>query len=217
MRIFIVLLLMHLICIPQPIIIFTAALIDLKKEERQQEYIKALGTLALYGYPAPYIVEAIMPEPPTFLDTYSPHMLYSNVNNSSLRNKGVNEARSLLEAIKKWTFDDEQMVIKITGRYFFKNDLFLRLVEQSANDAIIKADPYGQIFIGCIALRYKYLKEFLQGLDLFSMEKNMINIEQEMANYIKKIESQGASILQVQNLDLVVNSFGDGNTTLLYY
>ena len=188
-------------------ILYTAALLDCDYELRKLEYIKSLDILKNYGYSNPYIVEAIKSANPTFLDNYSCNVMYSNVNDYSLRNKGINEARSIIEAFKQFNFNDKDMIIKITGRYFFTSDQFLKLVENNPSiDAFIKTDGLGQVFTGCFALRYKYFKTMLGQLDYDKMEHSMINIEQEVAIYINKIiKEQNANVMYCDKLDMLAN------------
>lgn len=194
-------------------ILYTAALIDFNFDQRKKEYIKTLEILSSYGYTDPYIVEAIKSGPPTFLDNYSCNIAYSNINDSRLHNKGVNEARSLLEAFKILNFNDNDIVVKITGRYYFTSNEFLMLVENNPTvDAFVKTDSSAQVFTGCFALRYKYFKEFLEQLDLAKMEQEMINIEQEIAHYLKKIlQIKNVKIMSIDNLNVVANVWGDGS------
>ncbi len=199
-------------------IICTAALIDQNFEERKIEYINSLEVLSSYGYSNPYVIEAIKSTGPTFLDNYSCKVIYTKVNNSNLHNKGVNEAKSILEALKYLYIDDNDMLIKITGRYFFTSNAFLTLVKESPGfDGFIKTDSHNQVFTGCFALRYKHFKEFLYQLNLEFMENNMINIEWELAQYINSLETNQIKIMKVENLGITANIFGNGNPILTYW
>ncbi len=194
-------------------VVCTAALINSDFENRKQEYIKTLKILDEYGYSNPYIFEAVQPFGPTFLNDYSSHVIYPNVNNPSLRNKGVNEARLLAASLTNLPFQDNDIIIKITGRYFFTSNAFLKIVEDNPTiDAFVKKAPDGQIYTGCYAMRYKFFKEMLGQLNLTQMEQEMRNIEQEVATYLKKIiETQNAKIMYLDTLDLTATIFGEGN------
>ena len=193
-------------------ILYTAALLDFDYESRKKEYIHTLDILRSYGYHNPYIVEAIKSGPHTFFNDYSCNVIYSNVNNPKLRNKGINEARSMTEACKKFYFKDNDIIVKITGRYFFTSDVFLRAVEAKPTvDAFVTVDQYGQVFTGCFALRYKFLKEMLHQLDYQKMERNMINIESEVSCYLRKIiQEKDAHVLYLDKIDVTANIMGDG-------
>ncbi len=189
-------------------VVCTAALIDQKSEERKNEYEYSFKKLREYGY-APYIVESLRAAK-TFLDEHSEHVCYTQTNNALLRNKGVNEARSLQKGLAAFGFDDNDMIIKLTGRYFFNSDAFIQLVQERSDiDAFIKYDAIGQTITGCYAMRYKYFKEMLDSIDYHVMEKKMINIEREVANYIKRKQSV-IKVLAVDQLDVTANIFGRG-------
>ena len=93
-------------------VILTAALTNNHFELRKNQYIKSLDILSSYDYQNPYIVEALKKTGPTFLDEYSTNVFYSTCNNPSLKNHGVNEARSLLEALNYFEFADDDIILK---------------------------------------------------------------------------------------------------------
>ena len=180
-------------------ILYTAALIDFLFDMRKGEYTHCLEILSDYGY-EPYIVEACRPSGPSFFEEYTPHVFYSNVNDWTLRNKGVNEAKSILEALKYYNFDEQQMVVKLTGRYFFNNRNFLELVENHPTaDALIRVDQdgvkEGRSFSGCFALRCHLFKELIEGLDYKKMEEEMIDLEREIASFIATLPSKGYQVI----------------------
>jgi hypothetical protein len=193
----------------------TAALIDNQYEMRKKEYEEVLSQIKAYGYPI-YVVEAIKNSGPTFLDSYGDYIYYSRVNNIYLRNKGINEARSMFEALRYFDINDDVLVVKLTGRYCFMSDLFMNMVMNNTQyDGFIKPiDNNTQYFTGCFALRARYLKEFLMQLDYDRMEYYMINVEKEFKEYIDRKQ---LNINYVHYLDLKVNSFGIGNCQLMMY
>ena len=109
-------------------IIFTAALIDNQFEMRKSEYLYSLNRLKSWDY-IPYIIESCRRS--SFFDNYSVPVCYAQVNDPNLRNKGVNEAKALQVGLDYFGFSDEDMIVKITGRYFFKMMIFfLELFKQ---------------------------------------------------------------------------------------
>ena len=194
-------------------IVCSAALLDNQFEVREKEYRRCFEILSSYGYTKPYIVEAIKKTGPTFLDSISPHVFYSQMNNAHLKNKGINEARTLLEGLTAFKFDSDQMILKLSGRYHLSSDFFLHFVENNTDaDAIVKVDPSGQIYTFCFAMKYKYLLDFLQQLDYKDMEKNMVNLEQKLADYIKGITHKDkAKVLLVDTLHIDAHIFGTGS------
>jgi len=196
-------------------IITTAALIDKKYEERKQEYIHSLTILKGWGY-EPFVVESCS-NGPTFLNDYSNHVLYSGTNNRLLRNKGVNELLALRAAFKKFPFDDDDIIIKLTGRYYFSDQSFLQYVQQNSTlDAFVKYDSQlDMIFTGCFALRARYFKHMIESINLQEMEDRMMNFESVVARYINNLYRKGEiKGMFLDHLGVVANIFGDGNCNL---
>ena len=188
-------------------IIYTAALLDRHFEGRKQEYIHTLRVLSQLGY-EPYIVEAIKKKGPTFLDQYCTKVFYAQSNNPNLRNKGVNEASTMLEAFNYFDFDDEDMIIKLTGRYYFESTLLFQRIEKNPDyDAFVKSHYPGEFFTGCFAMRYKYFKHMLEQLDFATMEKHFISVEHEVAEYIKKAQIR---FLQLNRLGVAGRNYASG-------
>lgn len=197
-------------------VLYTAAIIDKHYQMRKEEFLYSLKTIQAFGY-EPYIVESIC-QGPTFFDDYAKHIYYTKTNNSRLRNKGVNEAISMAAGIRKYDFNDNDMIVKISGRCYFASDKFLRQIEQHPEiDAFVKYDPHGQVFTGCFALRAKYLKELLKSIDYTMMEIQMINFEKIVAQYIDSIKSRGANIQAVSDIGLIAHYFGDGDVRVITY
>jgi hypothetical protein len=200
-------------------ILLTAALLDNEFELRKGHYIKSLDILKKYGYANPYIVDSIKPKGPTFLDDYSANVLYSHVNDATLLNKGVNEAASLIAALNHFNFNEEDLIVKMTGRYYFASRNFLTAVEQNPEvDAFVHLEKNGNVRTSCIALRGKYFKEFLQGLTLATMEKELVCIETAMSNYlIRACAEHGMRVHYFDTLHIAANVWGWGNNHYFQY
>ena len=118
--------------------------------------------------------------------------------------------KSLKEAFKTAGFDDEDLIVKWTGRYYFKNDQFLKEVEDnSCADVIIKLNPNNTVCAACYAMRYKYFKEFVNNIDFVEMEAKY-GIEDLLMRYVNKLKQQGVVIRYLDSLQLVCNVFGLG-------
>lgn len=191
-------------------VIFTAALLPTCYETRKEEYIRSIRLLKSYNY-EPYVIEACFSNPPTFFEEHARHVFYSNVNDHRLRNKGVNEAKSLIEGFKHYQFDESDMIVKVTGRYHLESRQFLNLIEENPEiDAFVKCDPkypipLGSALTGCFAMRYHLFKEMLESLDLIKMEEELINLEAEVALFVKKLINRGSQVMYVDNLDVTAN------------
>ena len=189
-------------------VVCTSALIDFCYEARKQEYISSLERLKEYGY-QPYVFEACHPASPSFLEKHTPHVFYSNVNDIKLGNKGVNEAASLIEGFKQTQFGDNDMIVKLTGRYLFDSRDFLQLVEDHPEiDVFVRCDPLGfpeKVFTGCFAMRYKFFKQMLENLDLIKMEEELIDLEKEVAHFTRQLAHLGKNVMYVEKVGIVAN------------
>lgn len=174
------------------IILSTAALIPFKEEERKQEYIQ--GTKNHIRIASQHmdgevrIVESTGNYIPSFFEelVLPENIVYTRTNNSSLRNKGVNEGVSmragLIEFFKRGMIDPDECVVKITGRYQLEEENFVeeavRLIEnKKSHDVVAYHHPDKQLFTGCFAARAKHLLEFVDSVDYQMIEQRMINIE----------------------------------------
>lgn len=184
-------------------ILSTGALLSYRLHERISEYVHAFTILKKLGH-VPYIIEAVDPGPYTFFNQYSACVTYPNVFEAKIKNKGVNESQAILKGIQQFNFDDDDIIIKMTGRYFFNSDFFITCIKKYMQeyDAFVKTDQYGQVFTGCFALRYKYFIDMYKNFDLYTMEKNMINVEMEVASYLKK---HAIKTLYLEHLDVTAN------------
>jgi hypothetical protein len=185
---------------PKIEIVCTSALTARYYEPRKQQYIRGLSLLKNYGLD-PYLVESIT-SGPTFLDEYCNHVCYTQSNDASLRNYGINEAVSLLIGLQCFNFDPETIIIKLTGRYPLESDEFVRLVEQNLDaDVIAKTWTENDACTGLFAIRLKYLLDFLQNyLDFKKMEQEMISVELYFGAYITKIEKEGANVIHLPKM-----------------
>ena len=202
-------------------VLFTAALVDKKFNERKIEYIASLNRLLSFGI-RPIIVEACKTS--SFFDVYKLPTFYPNVNNLRLQNKGVNEARLLQEALKHFQFDDEHLIVKMTGRYLFLDDRFFRLLSSLPSvDFVVRKGPelssargrFIDCFTGCFAAKAKYLREFLDQLDLERMEREFTCIEHELGIFLR--ENPQIQVLFVDSLGIRANIFLDGNFSKPHY
>jgi len=203
-------------------VLLTAALIDQAAEMRKNEYIHSINIFRNLGI-NPYIVESIKVGP-TFLNNFVSRIIYPQVNIPA-HNKGVNELRSLIAALNQFDFKDDDMIVKLTGRYYFKDDTFLKTILAHPNiDGFVKLDnnPHTpkskSIHTGCFALRCKYLKQILPTIDQVTMETNMINFEELVGNAIYQLYQEGKiNVMYLDTLGIVANVFGNGGCQLMHW
>lgn len=194
-------------------LLYTAAVIDDKYEMRKIEYIYSLQILRSLDVPI-FIVEACTNS--SFFDEFSEPVFYSQVNDTTIKNKGVNEARSMKEAFEYYKFDDEDMIVKLSGRYFFNSSHFFNFIKRHPLiSAFAKKPNLTSYFTGCFALRAKYFKMFLQELDLSKMENEMICIENELGDFFNRHPE--IQIHHLDSLHVTANIFGTGTPMLTYW
>jgi hypothetical protein len=135
----------------------------------------------------------------TYLDVFDCDILYTNHNQKKNKYKGINELCDIKEVISHYQIQDDDMIIKLTGRYKLFDLSFISLIESNPNkDAFIKFfDVYSQQYkqddcvLGLFAIKCKYLKEFNYN------EKD--SSEREFAKYINENVS---FVMNVSHLSL---------------
>lgn len=196
-------------------IFYTSALIPHKFEERKEEYIKCLRLLKRMGLEERiYIVESGPFTPRSFFEDYCNKVFYANTNDPSFVNKGVNEVKASLAAFDYYSFDDEDMIVKLTGRYLFNETNFLHLIgEHPEVDAFASYLPDRKrgVNSGCYAMRYKYYKRFLQGLNLQRMEEKLIDIEFEIEQFLQKIALEGVHVMHIEKMGITADVGNSGD------
>ena len=170
-------------------VMVTSAQIALRYEERKVEYLNCFRALKFYGID-PWIIEATNTDSSIF-DELSDQVLYPQKHNDALKNKGVNETMSMRASLPLLPFGDDDMVVKLTGRYYLYDRTFFDIIRE--NDAEYDAFVcYGKnfvgpehIFTGCFALRWKYFKQFINEMDFDRAEREYIPVEQLYAEFIE--------------------------------
>ncbi len=192
-------------------VIGTAAIIPTLYEQRKKQYTRAINRIVEFGY-HPYIVESCV-RGPTFLDGLSKNTLYSKTNNASLKNKGVNEFKSLLYAFNEWPFDDDDIIVKLTGRYFFQMDTLIRFLEDAddvdcaAKFLTVPITGVDAVLTGCFAMRFGLFKEMLEFFDYDELESGMVCVEHVVGPYLNNLSKKGYNVMRRQKLDVEANMF----------
>jgi hypothetical protein len=139
----------------------------------------------------------------TFLNELNCEVCYTDNNKFNYIHKGVNELLDIKEVIHKYNIQDDDMVIKLTGRYKLLNLNFIKLVESNIHkyDAFVKffnvctkQFMFNDCVLGLFATKCKYFKNF----NYYNFSKSA---ECEFADYIRKYISN-EKLLEVNHLDL---------------
>jgi hypothetical protein len=138
-------------------------------EQRKETYINAIRQVLsiLPSEIHPIIVENNGLRE-TYLDTLGCDVQYTTNNNQIYIHKGVNELLDMKSMIDKYNIQDDDMIIKLTGRYTVLNDTFFKtVINNPDNDAFVKFFNVctsefveNDSVLGLFALRCKYLKQF---------------------------------------------------------
>jgi hypothetical protein len=164
-------------------ILFTTALIEDFYEIRKKEYIDSFEiSKSLIGVDNINILECFVDKQETFLNDLTENIYFSNTNIPA-RNKGVKEALAIKKFFEECDYNDDDIVIKQTGRYKFTSDLFFENIDKTV-DANVLFGENNYCFFGVFSLKFKYFKNFINNLDFSYMENNMVCIEKLLSDYI---------------------------------
>ena len=144
----------------------------------------------------------------TYLNTLDCDIIYTNNNNIQTFHKGVNELLDIKQVIQEYSINDNDMIIKLTGRYKLLNDSFLNIVKNNLNthDAFLKffnvctlEYMHDDCILGLFAIRCKYLKQFEY--------KGQKSPECEFAEFVRS--TIGTKTFELDNLNLECCFAGD--------
>jgi hypothetical protein len=157
---------------------------SLSMGKRIEEYIECFNIIKSFGYNFT-IVETVLDSFPLF-EEYS-NVIYTNVNNNSYRNRGSNYVNAFRKALDCYNFDDDDIIIHITGRYPLVDDSFLKMCENLSSefDGCFAVDNFNQCYLFLYALRYKKLKSILDSIDVNQLENSNMCLEKIFFEYIK--------------------------------
>jgi len=136
----------------------------------------------------------------TYLDDLKCSVVYTDNNKLKCTHKGENELLDIKEVIQQYNIQDDDIIIKLTGRYKILNLNFINLVKNNMNlyDAFIKFYNVctkqfmsNDCVLGLFAIRCKYLKNFN-----YQFKKSP---ECEFADHARKNIDK---LMEIKNLDL---------------
>lgn len=145
----------------------------------------------------------------TYLDNFYHHrsrhvkVFYTDNNQLPFKSKGANELVDIKEVINRFGIKDDDIIIKLTGRYrALSSQFFKTVIDNEDNyDAFVKFfgtcslkfEQYDCI-LGCYAMRAKYIKLFNEYLI-----DNYKYAEIAFARYVRFC---GARIKEIEKLDI---------------
>jgi hypothetical protein len=136
----------------------------------------------------------------TYLDDLKCDICYTDNNKIHYNHKGENELLDIKEVINQYNIKDDDMIIKLTGRYKLLNLNFINLVKNNEYDAFVKFFNvctkeylFDDCVLGLIAVKCKYWKDFKYNF--------LRSPECEIADYIRKNINKN-KLLEVDQLHL---------------
>jgi hypothetical protein len=138
----------------------------------------------------------------TFLDDLKCDVCYTNNNIINYNHKGENELLDIKQVINQYNIKDDDIIIKLTGRYKLLNLNFINLVKNAINnyDAFVKffnvctlQYMFDDCVLGLFAIKCKFLKEFKYSF--------LRSPECEFADYIRKNINKN-KLIEVEELNL---------------
>jgi len=138
----------------------------------------------------------------TYLNNLKCEVCYTNNNNINYIHKGQNELLDIKEVINKYKINDDDTIIKLTGRYKILNLNFINFIKSNFNeyDAFVKFFNvatqkycFDDCVLGLFAIKCKYLKDFN-----YNFTKSP---ECEFAEYVRKNIDKN-KLIEIKNLYL---------------
>ena len=189
--------------------------------ERKDRYLYAINsTLQILPQEITPIIVENNGKRETYLDNFyhgvnMVQVVYTENNKQAFKSKGTNELLDIKEVINKCNIKDDDLVIKLTGRYrFLSPKLFKDVIEnENIYDAFVKFfgtcslkfEQYDCI-LGCYAMRAKYIKLF----NHYSID-NYNSAEIAFARYVR---FSGARLKEIETLN-VECCFAEDNRILI--
>jgi len=172
---------------------------------RKNRYIDSIQQLLTFVESDPSIKPVIVEnngQRSTYLDDLHCDVLYTDNNKTDFIHKGQNELLDIKAVIHHYRIRDDDMIIKITGRYKLISHSFINRVKDNLHhyDVFIKFFNvcakeylYNDCVLGLFAVKCKYIKNFNYQLKT--------GPECEFANYIRTYIPPN-KLVEVTQLDL---------------
>lgn len=201
---------------------------DKDEDERRERYMYAIAeTLKQLPHEIKPIIVENNGKRETYLDNFYHHhhqhvkVFYTENNKYQFKSKGINELLDIKEVIERYGIEDDDIIIKLTGRYralspelftdVIKNenntDIWMRFSKIiDKNNTIALESNYYDCILGCYAIRTKFLKLF----NHLTIE-NYTSAEVAFAKYVRFC---GARLKEIEHLDIECK-FGENKHTLV--
>ena len=180
------------------------------ENDRKDRYLYAIGeTLKNLPYEIKPLIVENNGKRETYLDNFYHHhrqhvkVFYTNNNRHEFKSKAINEFMDIKEVIEKYGIEDDDIIIKLTGRYRALSSKFFKDVIENEDkyDAFVKFfgvcsfnyEEYDCV-LGCFAMRAKFIKMF--------NENQIDNFKSAEVAFAKYTKFSGARIKEIDNLNI---------------
>ena len=150
-------------------IIITTCLINIDENKRKEQYIRGINSLIekVSGKNCKIVIVENNGKRETFLDDFNLPVLYTDNNKIVTKNIGIKELKDIHDCIKHFDIQDDDLIVKMTGRYYFNKDSEFIDVLDEKYDCIIRYGSYLKptkekcmdCITGLIAMKCKYVKQ----------------------------------------------------------
>jgi len=140
-------------------------------EHRKKRYLDSINEAIKYA--KMYNIKPIVVENScknSYIDNLECDVIYTDSKEIIKHNKGINELNDIKYIISKYNMNDDDIVIKLTGRYKLLSDDFFKLVSINKNyDSFLKFfnvctlqnhPNLDDCVLGLYAIKAKYIKSF---------------------------------------------------------
>jgi hypothetical protein len=171
---------------------------------RKKEYMHAIST-SISHFPVeinPIIVENSSASP-TYLDNFKHNeenipVLYTGNNDRNINNKGVIELFDIKDVIQHFSIKDDDIIIKLTGRYILKSPLFL--------NEVIK-HPEVSAFVKFFNVDTKEFNPSCSVLGLYAVHASLLRYWSHLTmNYYPSAEVAFANHVDWLSVDIVASN-----------
>lgn len=179
--------------------------------ERNTEYRLCLHKLFHYNMPVHAIISECSKDESNETSfagfKFSSELYILSTKDFNAKGKSQQEFLSIQTYVKNATFDDNDWIIKVSGRYLLLSDNFYNIVKNAPDDydAVVKtSDTHPQIYTFCFALRWKYFKE------CYMLDVNYLG-DQCVENFVfSYINDNKLKTIVVPKIDILTNINSEG-------
>ena len=128
----------------------------------------------------------------TYLDQFN-NVFYTNNNNVKETHKGINELNDIKQCIENFNIKDDDIIIKLTGRYRVLDDSFFKLIlNNKEKDAFVKFYNVCTLqfcdfdcVLGLFAIKTKFIKNFNYNVNSVPEVEFATHVKKNVNNYME--------------------------------